>query len=83
MRVEFEMKVGEVLSLVRQLGAFPYFILIALALCNRGRYKNSRFLTSYFSCKLTDYDPDLSLITTSNFLVDGGISGAYLTPLDN
>jgi len=26
---------------------------------------------------------DSSFITASNFLVDGGISGAYVTPLDN
>jgi NAD(P)-dependent dehydrogenase (short-subunit alcohol dehydrogenase family) len=25
---------------------------------------------------------DASFITASNFLVDGGISGAYVTPLD-
>ena len=26
---------------------------------------------------------DSSFITAANFLVDGGISGAYVTPLDN
>ena len=45
-----------------------------------GRFADSSEIAAAVAFLASD---DSSFITASNFLVDGGISGAYVTPLDN